>query len=55
MGLDTKTYWLAGRQSQCDFDFDSNQKERMIIESPRESRKKGSAEVLLWLTVNYSD
>jgi hypothetical protein len=22
VGLDTKTYWLADRQSQCDFDFD---------------------------------
>jgi hypothetical protein len=22
MGLDTKTYWLTGRQYQCDFDFD---------------------------------
>jgi hypothetical protein len=22
MGLDTKTYWLTVRQSQCDFDFD---------------------------------
>jgi hypothetical protein len=22
MWLDTKTYWLTGRQSQCDFDFD---------------------------------
>jgi hypothetical protein len=22
MGLDTKTYWLIDRQSQCDFDFD---------------------------------
>jgi hypothetical protein len=22
MGLNTKTYWLADRQSQCDFDFD---------------------------------
>jgi hypothetical protein len=21
MGLDTKTYWLIERQSQCDFDF----------------------------------
>jgi hypothetical protein len=21
LGLDTKTYWLANRQSQCDFDF----------------------------------
>jgi hypothetical protein len=22
MGLDTKTYWLTDRQSQCDFDFE---------------------------------
>jgi hypothetical protein len=22
MGLDTKTYWLTDRQSQCEFDFD---------------------------------
>jgi hypothetical protein len=22
MGLDTRTYWLTDRQSQCDFDFD---------------------------------
>jgi hypothetical protein len=22
MGLDTKTYWLTDRQSQCDFEFD---------------------------------
>jgi hypothetical protein len=22
MGLNTKTYWLTGRQSQCDFDFE---------------------------------
>jgi hypothetical protein len=25
MGLDTKTYWLTDRQSQCDFDFDLTQ------------------------------
>jgi hypothetical protein len=24
MGLDTKTYWLTDRQSQCDFDFNFN-------------------------------
>jgi hypothetical protein len=24
MGLDTKTYWLTDRQSQCDFHFDKN-------------------------------
>jgi hypothetical protein len=23
MALDTKTYWLTDRQSQCDFDFDN--------------------------------
>jgi hypothetical protein len=23
-GLDTKTYWLTGRQSQCDFELDLN-------------------------------
>jgi hypothetical protein len=23
MGLDTKTYWLTDRQSQCDFDFEN--------------------------------
>jgi hypothetical protein len=22
MGIDTKTYWLTDRQSQCDFNFD---------------------------------
>jgi hypothetical protein len=22
MGLNTKTYWLTDRQSQCDFDFE---------------------------------
>jgi hypothetical protein len=22
IGLDTKTYWLTDRQTQCDFDFD---------------------------------
>jgi hypothetical protein len=25
MGLDTKTYWLTDRQSQCDFDFELGQ------------------------------
>jgi hypothetical protein len=29
-GLDTKTYWLTGRQSQCDFDFDKISKIDMI-------------------------
>jgi hypothetical protein len=26
MGLDTKTYWLTNRQSQCDFDFNLTEK-----------------------------
>jgi hypothetical protein len=26
MGLDTKAYWLTDRQSQCDFEFDFNQR-----------------------------
>jgi hypothetical protein len=25
MGLDTKTYWLTDRQSQCNFDFASGE------------------------------
>jgi hypothetical protein len=28
MGLDTKTYWLTDRQSQCDFDFDLDEGQR---------------------------
>jgi hypothetical protein len=24
MGLETETYWLTDRQSQCDFDFNFN-------------------------------
>jgi hypothetical protein len=31
-GLDTKTYWLTDRQSQCDFDFDFDfDYERVLI------------------------
>jgi hypothetical protein len=36
MGLDTKTYWLADSQSQCDFDFDFDQ-----VSSLRECVKRG--------------
>jgi hypothetical protein len=35
MGLDTKTYWLTDRQSQCDFDFDV----REIRRKKRRSRQ----------------
>jgi hypothetical protein len=37
MGLDTKTYWLTDRQSQCDFDFDFDLTEsyRLVAEEER--------------------
>jgi hypothetical protein len=31
MWLDTKTYWLTDRQSQCDFDFDFATEERSMV------------------------
>jgi hypothetical protein len=66
MGLNTKTYWLTDRQSQCDFDFDfefdssssvqqSRAESRQNWVSPGQSRKNGSAEGLLWVTVIYCD
>jgi hypothetical protein len=42
MGLDTKTYWLTDRQSQCDFDFEllgCYVRESMKIEPNREKLK----------------
>jgi hypothetical protein len=35
MGLDTKTYWLTDRQSQCDFDFDFDRTEQNRSEQSR--------------------
>jgi DNA polymerase III alpha subunit len=32
MGLDTKTYCLTERQSQCDFDFDFDLRRDQVIE-----------------------
>jgi hypothetical protein len=32
MGLDTKTYWLTERQSQCDFDFERHRKDNTEAE-----------------------
>jgi hypothetical protein len=32
MGLDTKTYWLTHRQSQCDFDSDFDVVSRKLEE-----------------------
>jgi hypothetical protein len=31
IGLDTKTYWLTDRQSQCDSDSDSDWQETQYI------------------------
>jgi hypothetical protein len=43
MGLDTKTYGLTDRQSQCDFDFDLNiESYRLVAE---EERPKGQFSV----------
>jgi hypothetical protein len=39
MGLDTKTYWLTDRQSQCDFDFDVDFDFDLTISSRAVSRK----------------
>jgi hypothetical protein len=33
MGLDTKTYWLTDRQSQCDFEFDFWYKANPVTEN----------------------
>jgi hypothetical protein len=30
MGLDTKTYWLTDRQSQCDFDLKVNSVKKSV-------------------------
>jgi hypothetical protein len=48
MGLDTKTYWLADRQLQCDSDFDFHYdsvltSEFLVGDSP------GMCEDLVWL------
>jgi hypothetical protein len=36
MGLDTKTYCLTGRQSQCDFDFDFDSRSSVVCRRPVE-------------------
>jgi hypothetical protein len=40
MGLDTKTYWLTDRQSQCDFDFDFD-----WFDNPVRVRRKGKSQM----------
>jgi hypothetical protein len=34
MGIDTKTYWLTDRQSQCDFDFEAPIRSVVTYASP---------------------
>jgi hypothetical protein len=33
MGLDTKTYWLTDRQSQCNFNFDFDSNKNLFLGS----------------------
>jgi hypothetical protein len=37
MGLDTKTYWLTDRQSQCNFDFDFDLQPSRVVEREESS------------------
>jgi hypothetical protein len=45
MGLDTKTYWLTDRQSQCDFDSDLSSELTVAGPEGREHRRWGSYDV----------
>jgi hypothetical protein len=42
MGLDTKTYWMTDRQSQCDFDsdFDKDQLPSAVSQSRERERER---------------
>jgi hypothetical protein len=44
MGLDTKTYWLTDRQSQCDFDFDFEE----AIRTTEKENENGACPSDLW-------
>jgi hypothetical protein len=44
MGLDTKTYRLTDRHSQCDFDFDNQTSS--VLEAVKENLVAGVARVL---------
>jgi hypothetical protein len=47
MGLNTMTYWLTDRQSQCDFDFDLSL-EYETVKYGHESRGTRTQELLRW-------
>jgi hypothetical protein len=46
MGLDTKTYWLTDRQSQCDFDFDFDFEFRVALYKLRTDRTENPVVLL---------
>jgi hypothetical protein len=42
MGLDTKTYWLTARQSQCNFDFDFDKEFSLSWVASKQATRKGA-------------
>jgi hypothetical protein len=44
MGLDTKTYWLTDRQSQCNFNFNFNQLDRREWRVSSEQRNQSKVD-----------
>jgi hypothetical protein len=38
MGLDTKTYWLTDRQSQCNFDFEMKIRSSAVVAEATNNR-----------------
>jgi hypothetical protein len=49
MGLDTKTYWLTDRQSQCDFDWQEQYRIELSFETPVCQEMNFGAEELNWV------
>jgi hypothetical protein len=49
MGLDTKTYWLTDRQSQCNFDFDFDKKGGLKSERVKYGRESNGTRTPEWL------
>jgi hypothetical protein len=59
MGLDTKTYWLADRQSQCDLDFDLTSDwvswELLVAEAGDSSGTQRKGNVRRWKPLSSND
>jgi hypothetical protein len=47
MGLDTKTYWLTDRQSQCNFDFDFDKSTTPQLSDSKNSGRMPQMDALL--------